>query len=299
MDPNERRGYIGASDCAAVLGCNRWSSPIKVWAEKTGAVVAPDISGKLPVWLGNRLEDAVAELFTHRTGKKVRKVSEPFTHKAHPFLKCHIDRKVEGESAILQCKTTSAWKSKEWEGEEIPVEYVLQEVHELACTGYDKAYVAVLIGNEDFRIKEIDRDDQFINEVVEKEVRFWNEFVLKNIMPDFVTNQDAAILGKLYPEHRTGETVMLPSGMDLKLDSISMWKEDRKALENLIDKNENEVKAFLKSAEIGESAKWRVTWKKQTANRVDVERLKEVRLDIYDAFFKTSSTRVFRARDRK
>lgn len=31
-----RKGYIGGSDAAAVVGLNAWSSPYAVWADKVG-----------------------------------------------------------------------------------------------------------------------------------------------------------------------------------------------------------------------------------------------------------------------
>jgi putative phage-type endonuclease len=154
----DRSGYIGASDCAAVLGLSRFKTVLQVWAEKTGTVEPEDISEKLNVWLGNELEEIVAKKFTKDTGKKVHRVNDAYIHKNHDFIRCHIDRKVEGENAILQCKTASAWMAKHWEGEEIPQEYILQEYHELACSGYEKAYIAVLIGNNDFKIKVLERD---------------------------------------------------------------------------------------------------------------------------------------------
>ena len=42
-----RQTYIGASDCAAVLGMSRWKTPIQIWAEKTGALEQEDISENL------------------------------------------------------------------------------------------------------------------------------------------------------------------------------------------------------------------------------------------------------------
>jgi putative phage-type endonuclease len=179
----DRTKYLGGSDAAACLGLSRWKSPLAVWALKTGAIAEEDISDRLPVKLGVRLEEAVAELFEEQTGKVVNRVNRTITHPQYDFLRANIDRKVLKEDAILECKTTSAWKAKEWDGEEVPREYVIQALHYLAVTGAAKCYVAVLIGNQDFKIKTVERDDKVIADLIRREVHFWNEFVLKNVPP--------------------------------------------------------------------------------------------------------------------
>ena len=195
----ERRGYIGASEAAAVLGLSRWNTPLSIWADKTGKTQHPE-DEKLYQWLGTELEEVVAKRFTFETGKKVHKVNEPFIHKVHKFLRCNIDRKVVGENAILQCKTCTPYKAKEWGGDIVPNEYIVQELHELACSGYDRAYIAVLIGNQDFKIKVVERDEKLINDIINKEVHFWNTFIVPDVMPITIKADDSDILYGLYPK---------------------------------------------------------------------------------------------------
>ena len=58
---------------------------------------------------------------------------------------------------IFEAKTVSAFKAGEWE-DGIPDEYYLQVQHYMAVTGYQGAYVAALIGGNNFRWKLIHRD---------------------------------------------------------------------------------------------------------------------------------------------
>ncbi len=124
---SERTAYLGGSDAAAVLGLSRWSSPLTVWAIKTGQIVSEDKSDQLAIQVGNELEDAVCRLFTKRTGKKVARVNETIFHPKHPFLGANIDRRIVGEDSVLEAKTASGWKAKEWTGEDIPIEYRLKK----------------------------------------------------------------------------------------------------------------------------------------------------------------------------
>ena len=150
----ERLNYIGSSDAAAVLGLSRWSTPLKVWAEKTGQCQPEDLSKKMQIRVGNKLEQAVADFFTEETGKKTELYEDTIYHPKYKFLAANLDRKVIGEDAFLECKTASARVKNDWTEDEIPPEYLIQVYHQLAVTGMERGYICVLIGNEDlFTIK--------------------------------------------------------------------------------------------------------------------------------------------------
>ena len=156
----ERKSYIGGSDIAAVMGMSRWKTPLQLWAEKTGKVEQPDLSNVEAVEMGSELEETVARMFTKRTGKKVRRAPKDYTYKhsskgggvdidaEFSFIRCQVDRLVEGTDELLECKTASAWKEKEWEDEEIPAEYILQVNWQLGITGRSIGHIAVLIGGQ-------------------------------------------------------------------------------------------------------------------------------------------------------
>ena len=66
-----RRNTIGGSDAAALLGLNRWSSPLSVYMDKKG--ITPDKPDNLAMRLGREFEDVVAKLFEEQTGKRGRR----------------------------------------------------------------------------------------------------------------------------------------------------------------------------------------------------------------------------------
>lgn len=256
----ERVTYIGASEAAAVLGMSRWSSPLQVWAEKTGLISPDDISALLPVRLGNKLEQTVAELFMEETGKKVQRANETLYHPRYPFIGCNLDRRVVGESAILECKTAAPWKIKEWEGEEFPPEYVVQVMHQLAVTGAARGYLAVLFGNQDFKIKVVDRDEAALTKLVNREVEFWEKFVLPKIMPESISAKDKETLLKLFPTAEIGDPILLTDQANILAETLESLKKDHKAITAQIMQHENELKAMLGKAECGETNIWKFTW---------------------------------------
>lgn len=260
MNIEERKNYIGGTDAAAILGFSRWRSPLDVWAEKTGQLNPEDISQKLPVKLGVKLEDIVAELFSEQIGLKVRRVNETLYHSKYYFLAANIDRRVVGEDTILECKTTSAFNAKEWEGEEFPPEYIVQCMHYLMVTGKSKCYLAVLIGNTDFKIKEIERDDKMIETMKKKLVEFWEEYVMKKQMPTIITANDSETLQKLFPKAIIGQEIQLTDEANRIIESITALTSDKNMLDKEIKKMQNQLKAMVKENEIGNTSIYRVKW---------------------------------------
>lgn len=288
----ERVNYIGGTDAPAVLGLSRYATPLKVWSEKTGAV-APKKGrdGELPIWMGNYLEDAIADRFTFETGIKVQRVKEIQVHPLYPFIRCQIDRRVVGgEQEPLECKTASSFKQGEWEGEDIPSEYIVQVLHQLMVLGAiakakglpppPRAHLACLIGgNVDFQRRIIDRDEDMIAELEAKEVKFWQENVLGKKMPG-VSAEDDSTLQALFPNARPDdeEEVALPAALEDVIARIKDIGTDKDGELGVLKKElaelKNEVKVALGNASRGVVGKYQATWKTITKKPVlDTERL--------------------------
>src|SRR5699024_10110248 len=157
-----RKEGIGGSDAAVVCGVSRYKSPVEVWMEKTGQLPSQE-AGEAAYW-GNRLECLVREEFTKRTGGSVTKPSALYQRRDHPFMLANVDGLCEDPvhgPCIFEAKTASAYKAGEWE-DSIPDEYMIQIQHYMAVTGYQGAYIAVLIGGNAFRWKFVERDEELI-----------------------------------------------------------------------------------------------------------------------------------------
>src|SRR5690606_33475394 len=204
-----RKKGIGGSDASVVLGFNPWKSPFELYIEKTSDDIR-ELDSEAVYW-GTVLEDVIAEEFTRRTGKKVRRQNKVFIHPAYDFTIPTNDRDVVGEKALLECKTTSAFNADAWECEHIPPAYICQLQHYMAVLGYEKAYIAVLIGGQKFIWKELKRDDEFIELMIQEEKNFWENHVLKGVPPEIDGTPSATeLLNKMYPVDN-GETIVLPS----------------------------------------------------------------------------------------
>lgn len=288
----ERLSYIGSSDAPGVLAMSQWKTPLSVWAEKTGQIAIKD-EKTLRMRIGHKMEDDIAELFEEETGKKVEVMNETMFHVEHPFLAANIDRRIVGENAILEIKTSAAWRKNDWKEDEIPSDYLIQVYHQLAVTGFPMAYICVLIGNEDLKIKPIPRDEKVIKNIVDREVHFWNEFVVPKVMPGVVTKRDTDILAELFPVAEAGKEIVLPDQANVLVENLQAYKADLKHLEGLISGAENELKLMLGTAESGVTALNRVFWfNKKTASFRAKDFEKEYP-DLKEKFMKRGVTRQF------
>lgn len=176
-----RSGYIGGSDAAAVVGLNPYASAYSLWAEKTGRTAG--FAGNLATEVGTYLEEFVAKKFERVTGKKVRRCNLSILNSLYPWAIANIDREIVGEDAGLEIKTTDSLNLKKFSGGEYPANYYVQCVHYLAVTGKARWYLAVLIGNREFRHFTIERDEGEIAALMDAEDDFWQR-VKNNTPPD-------------------------------------------------------------------------------------------------------------------
>ena len=291
-----RRTGIGGSDAAAVVGLNPFSSPYALWAEKTGKV--PCFAGNLATEVGAYLEEFVAKKFEAVTGKKVRKCNQSFFNSQYPFAIANIDREIVGEDAGLEIKTTDSLNLKKFKSGEYPANYYCQSVHYLAVTGKQRWYLAVLIGNKDFRWFIIDRDEAEINALMTAEAAFWEH--VKTDTPPAADGYKATTeaLTTIYAESNDGVVDLYPYSSDLE-QYIALNKQI-KELENMRDEAANRVKAFMGEAGGGECDRFRVSWKTQSRNTFDRKRFEKDNPDIdLSDYYKTSSARIFRVSELK
>lgn len=284
-----RKSGIGGSDASAILGFNKWKSAFQLYIEKTSDFVE-EIDNEFVYW-GNVLEDLVAQEFVKRTEKKVQRVNRMLRHPDYPFMTANLDRRVVGEKAILECKTTSAYNKDAWEGDDIPAAYICQLQHYLAVTGFEKAYIAVLIGGNNFVWKEVERDDEFIDLMIEREKDFWENYVLANVPPPIDGTPSAAeFISKMFPQD-DGSAIMLDSQMNTIIEALNAIKDEEKRLKETKSLYENQIKMALENAAEGHTHSYRVNYKTVVSNRVDTKRLKEEQPEIYYRYVKESVSR--------
>lgn len=284
----ERQQYIGGSDISAILGQNRWKTPYRLWAEKTGKVELPDLSNNQAVKMGNRLERFVAELFTEETGKSVRRQTKTYRHPKYPFLVAHVDRLITGSDELLECKTCSAYKLEEWEND-IPKEYVLQVMWYLGITGRKRGWIACLIGGQKFDYKVINFDAELFNLMVEKAAKFWD--MVQNEIPPAMVAEDGATLAEVYPNN--SDEMIQMSEINDRVSYLKELEQEIADKNNEVEEIKTELKSIIKDKQGIITPAYKITWKTQTRKNLDTKRL-WAEISNIDDFAKISNSRVLR-----
>ena len=291
----ERQKSIGGSDAPSIIGLNPWSSPYTVWADKLGK--SPPKEDNEAMRLGRDLEDYVAKRFTEETGKKVRRENFLLTNPQYPFAHANVDRMVVGEDAGLECKTTSVLNLKNFKNGAFPDTYYVQCVHYLMVTGCQKWYLAVLVLGKEFKVFEIERDEDEIKALAESEEAFWKYVETETPPPADGTASTTDTLTTIYPESNEDSVNLFAYERDL--EQYMALTAQIKELEKLKDEAANKVKAFLGEAGRGDTDRYKVSWTSTSRSTFDAKRFaadhKELDLSEY---YKSSSYRTFKVSER-
>jgi putative phage-type endonuclease len=173
---------------------------LQLWKEKTGRVEAEDISEKEYVKYGTQAEEHLRALFAldfpqyevqHEENKIIK-------HSEYPFLFASLDgtliNKETGEIGILEIKTTNILNSmhkEKWNNEQMPQNYFIQVLHYLNVTGYEFVKLVAQLKYDDkykyTKVYTINRTDEGVEDGIkylhEKEIEFWQQYVLKDKEP--------------------------------------------------------------------------------------------------------------------
>ena len=309
----ERKHSLGGSDMGAVLGLNRWASPLTVWADKTGRV--PEKEDNESMRLGRDLEGYVASRFTEKSGKVVQKYNYLLRNDAAPYLHADIDRRIIGEKSGLECKTASALNLKVYTGGEFPDSYYAQCVDYLAVTGWERWYLAVLVLGKDFLVYQITAvpDDskpdwcessvyvspEEIAALKAAAKHFWEEYVLRDIQPPADgSDATADTLQTIYSEDNGSEVQLF--GREAMLQEyfyidgkIKEWKKDLEAIKQTLQSDMGEASA-------ASCPGYAISWKAQSRSTFDAKRFAKDHPHIdLTAYFNVSRFRKFQITEKK
>lgn len=284
-----RKNGIGGSDCSVVMGVNKYQTRLGLYLEKIDPIAeTPDNNA---MWWGRELEPLVAKRFAELTGKEVRNDNAIIIDKEYPFFYANIDRKIVGENAILECKTTNSMGGDEWADNTIPDAYYCQLQWYLSITGYEKAYIACLIGTKELVIREVEPDQEFIKKLRAECYEFWTEHVEKRIPPTAVAD-DKKTLMEMFPSK--DEKIVLLNDYkalcDARAEYDKLYKESDsqlKELKTLRDNCDAQIQQLLEGniqavCDAGDDYIYKITNKKSEVNGIDTDMLKEQFPDVYE-----------------
>ena len=232
------------------------------------------------------------------TGANVIRQPEMRRHPKHQWAIANADALiVDGAGnpqAILEIKTASAYKTKDWgsDGDNVPIEYIAQVQWYMEIFNVDCAHIAVLIGGRDYRQYTIERDRELAADLLARGKEFWQNHVLKHTPP---AAQNAADVQKLFPQD-DGDNQQADNEPLIAYNALRSLKEQEKALKEQISQHEELLKIKIgQHAIMQHNGEKLFSWKTQSSNRFDSKAFQAAHPDLYQQFIKTTQTRVFRA----
>lgn len=296
-----RQDGIGGSDVAAIMGLNKYRTPLDVYISKVEEIPEMDLVDNEFIYWGNVLEDIVAKEFQKRNPEyKVFKSSFMWQHPEHKFMVANVDRLLyhpEHGWGVLEIKTASEYRNGHFEGETIPEEYLLQTQHYVGTMGVNYSFLAALIGGNKYKQFKIEKNEELIETLIELEKDFWENHVLAQSPPEIDGSEAATtFLKNMYgPEHAESDNISIPLKKDSEkwLQIYHEATEEEKAIklkkENAINHLKQEMGNFQK-ATLGETE---IKWTVVNTNRFDQKQFKKDHPELSEKYIKPSQSRRF------
>lgn len=279
----ERRKGIGGSDAAALFGVHPWMSPYKLYQEKIGAI--RDEEQNLPMRRGVLMEPAVRDAYGIELQRAVGPGVVLARHSELPFVMVNTDGTIEPVPEYdgpgdYEGKTTISWNAESWD-HGVPLYYQVQVQHAMAVTGRTWSSVCVFVIDERFnerllelllkheardeafnadlvesilgntnrmRWMDVQRNDRFIEALLERESAFWRHHVEAGIPPDPDGHTETSrAIDLLYPDAVT-KVVTLPDDAAEWAEKLRAAKADKKAAEQVEKLYKNKLRAAIGDA---------------------------------------------------
>ena len=253
-----RRAMIGASESPALYGegyrgFNAWT----IWADKVGAIPRDENDAKEEnealEW-GRESQPVILKIFGRRTGLAIEDYGD-FTiqrHPVHPFIGATLDAGTENDAgkAAVECKNVGHYASKDWKASAPPLRVQIQCAHQLLVTGWNSAYAVACVGGNRLAFRRLDRDEKFIDNLLDRLHWFWGLVESKTPPPVDESEATAEVLKRLYP-HDKGGVIALPEGFGKWVDQLEQARAASKAAGSAETEAKNQLAAALGDNSMG------------------------------------------------
>ena len=256
----ERQLGIGGSDMPIIMGFSSYKTPYQLYLEKIGEIENNDEMTSFQYW-GHQLEEVIRDEFAKRNNVVV-KTLDTCIHPFHDYLRGNVDGFIPDWNAVLEIKCSSGFMAHEW-GEDgsdiIPMQYLLQVAHYCAVLNADCAYIAVLIGGNDYREFKYTRDFDLESKIIDAAKKFW-ECVQTRTPPEPINQVDLKLM---YPKHDPEKTKTIAPEVAEQLTTLADTRFKIKQLSEVEEKYKFNIMQFMQDAECltDQSGRPIVSWK--------------------------------------
>lgn len=315
-----RRGGVGGSEVAALLGLSSYDSAVSLYFRKIGLLDDEEREESERQRIGHRMERVLAEEFHDRTGLYVVGEQTWCEHPAAPHRRATVDGfasdslvdRAMGHATdalgVVEFKTDGRFS---WP-DGVPPNIRAQVVWQMGVTGLEHAWVVVMFAGFKVEVFEIAWDADAIADwryMTELADRFWNDNVLAGVAPA-MDDSDATTEALTWVHREIDPDALLDADDEGRrlVDAVQTAQRRRIASEGDEKRLKNELRAYLGEhtdlidgwTEPGPRSKKPpqpnvlATWRKHTAERIDTKAFRSAMPITAARFTTTTESRTLR-----
>jgi predicted phage-related endonuclease len=278
--PEVRNSAIWSGDSRKVAN----GKAVDVILEKQGKKELPDLSHVEAVQMGHTMQPLIGRLFQDRMGIELKDADYAITHPKHDWFRSHFDFISADGSTLVEAKNYNAMVRNQFDPDSnrIPDADYAQLIHEAACHGVDRIFLAVLFGGQEFCTFEFNITESQKDDLIKKMAEVWGYCKSGNLPPAQSIEQTKI----MFPQ---SSTAVVTATRQVEL-AITQLRDIKNQIKNL-EAAEEQVEVAIRNL-MGESQEIRtvdgqtlVTWKSSKASkRFSADLFKSAMPDIYEQF---------------
>lgn len=223
-----RKQDVTSTESACLFGMSPYVTHFDLWHRKKTGIVPEFKTNDRMNW-GNRLESAIAHGIAEEQGWEIKPMKE-YMRDPDMRMGSSFDFVITnlGEPVHLEIKNVDylafrdGWLEHEDGSIEAPIHIELQVQHQMAVSGFKRAFIGAFIGGNRGVVIERLRDDDVIAAIRSKVADFWRT-VDAGQEPDPVMPSDAEVLIRLNQYAKPGK-VLDASADDVLAEMIERYK---------------------------------------------------------------------------
>jgi predicted phage-related endonuclease len=278
--PEVRNSAIWSGDSRKVAN----GKMVDVILEKQGKKELPDLSGVEAVQMGHVMQPVIGRLFQDKHKVELKDADYSITHPKHDWFRSHFDFiSADGLSLVEAKNYNVAYRNKfDPDSNRIPDADYAQLVHEAACHGIQKIYLAVLFGGQEFQTFEFDISEVEKDDLIKKMAEVWGYCQADTLPPAQTIDQTKII----YP-YSSDSVITATRQVELAISQLKDLKNQIKHLEAAEEAIEVQVRNLMAENQEIRSVDGTtlVSWKSaKSSSRFSADLFKQAMPDIYEKF---------------
>jgi putative phage-type endonuclease len=184
-----RKGLLGASEVACILGLSKYSTPLGIYLDKMNPNIVDDMT-EWQEW-GHRLETAIATWVADKQKLTVLPSPGLLQSNDYPWLGATPDR-ITDRGEPVELKTSDRFMADIW-ADGIPDNYLIQVMVQMIVLGARRGYLAVLHGGNRPEFFTVEWDQTVVDQIITITRDFWQNNVMARVAPEPTTSDELAL----------------------------------------------------------------------------------------------------------